>query len=124
MPATHYLKDDIDPIVIGNDHIIEIQHITDADGAELDTSGWTEVTWFLRLTPRTTAALLAKSLTRSGTYSATPSSNTQKWTATLTDTETAALAAGVRAWAIKRMDDGSETDLAYGEIEVRQSASR
>lgn len=122
--GTKYQPGDVEPIVIGNNHIVEINHITDADGAELDTSSWTTVTWFLRATASASAALLQKTATRSGSYSATPSLNTQKWTAALTDAETDALAVGWRAFAWKRMDPGNETDLAYGSLEVVRTASR
>ncbi len=113
-----------EPIYIGNDHIVKIEHITDQDGAELDTTSWVSVTWTLRVKDRSEDTVIEKPSTRSGSYSATPASNTQCWTAVLTDDETSELEQGTYRFAWKRMDAGAEQDLAYGNQPVIRTASR
>ncbi len=51
-----------------------------------------------------------------GSFNATPASNAQRATLTLTDTDTSSLYEGLYHWELKRTDDGSETVYAYGRM--------
>lgn len=60
----------------------------------------------------------------SGTFNATPASNTQKATVSIADTDTDSLTAGVYRWELKRTDAGSEARIAYGTIVLNQTVHR
>lgn len=111
------------PIIIGNDHTMELSGVVDENGVPVDMSTFA-VTWFLRAQASSTDALLEVAGTVAGTYNIDPAINTQVMRATLTDDQTGALAQGVRHYAWKRMDGNNEVDLAYGPQVVLRTASR
>jgi hypothetical protein len=109
------------PIIIGNDQTAELIPVVDANGDCVDMSSWT-IVFVVRATP-TGSTLLSITASVSGTYNADPAVNTQKATAIIADTDTDGLTAGLRFYAWKRTDSGSETDLDYGLIRVVNTAS-
>lgn len=72
------------------------------------------------LTKTTTAGAIVIA----GTFNATPASNSQRATLTLTDTDTASLYPGLYYWELKRTDDGFETVFAYGQMTFLQGVHR
>ena len=100
-----------DGLFIGSDAIVEY---TDTD---VDMTGWTLVL-DIRKTDTSSTAKLTKTGVESGTYNATPASNTQKFRFTLSDDELAASIFTGDDWtgrySIKRTDAGAEAILRYG----------
>lgn len=113
-----------DPIIIGNDHQVKLENVIGEDGLPFDMSAWTVVKWFLRRRTTDTTAIFEKTAGINGVFDADPDVNTQAWVATLTDLETETLTSGKYFFSWKLMDDGVETDLAYGEQQVVRTASR
>lgn len=67
-------------------------------------------------------ALMTLSGTVSGTFNASPGTNTQKITVTIADDATdAEIPPGVAYWSLKRTDAGSERVLAFGTINLRRA---
>lgn len=113
-----------DPIIIGNDHQVKLENVIGEDGQPFDMSAWGSVKWFLRRRTTDTVELFAKTAGLIGVFDTDPAVNSQAWVATLTDLETETLTSGKYFFAWKLMDDGIETDLAYGEQLVVRTASR
>lgn len=135
-------------VFCGEDKVIEFS-IFDADGVTpLDVTAWT-FEWVLRpsyprnrvsaatIPPRapvtaTTPPVTADPTLRkesgdgiaiAGTFDADPDVNTQRVVVTLSDTDTEGLAGGTYQHALKRLDDGAETILSFGEFVLRQAAA-
>jgi len=86
----------------------------------IDMSLWS-VKFVVRYGPSPNADLiLEKDAILIGTFNASQSANTQRWFVDLTDTELT-LPAGTYYYSWKRMDDGSETILGYGEFVVEET---
>lgn len=84
-----------------------------------DMSGWA-VLFVVRPTVGSSTTTLSKTATISGSYNATPASNSQVATVTLTDTDLSITAKTYyHSW--KRTDDGSETVLCEGKFIVEQA---
>lgn len=66
----------------------------------------------------------ASGIAIAGTFNSAPGSNLQRATVTLADTDSSALAPGVRHYELKRTDDGFETVLAYGTFTFRRGVHR
>ena len=109
----------------------DVAYVADVSGAPTSTlasvkdiTGWT-IKWFLRVRDASTgAALLEKTATIDGTFNVSPSVNTQKARVVLTDDDLNTLTASGYRYSWKRMDDGSETVLAYGDFRPEVATAR
>lgn len=107
-------------LYIGADHVVEmVVYANKAKTTVKEITGWTIV---LDIRPKDTssATKLMKTGTVSGTFNATPASNTQKVSFTLTDDDLASTVFTgddpVLRYSIKRTDSGSEQPLRYGDV--------
>jgi hypothetical protein len=104
-------------LYVGTDAIVEY---TDTDE---DMAGWTLVL-DIRPADTTSTAKLSKTGVESGTYHATPASNTQKFSFSLSDDELAASIFSGDDWSgrysIKRTDPGSEAILRFGAVTIKR----
>lgn len=107
----------LDGIFVGADH--EIVY-TDATSPLKDMTGWTVVLDIRKKDTSGEPPLLTKTGVVSGVYSATPASNTQKVTFTLSDDDLAAtIFKGddrTLRYSIKRTNTGAEQPLRYGNM--------
>jgi hypothetical protein len=131
-------------IFCGEDKSIEFT-IFDADGiTPLDVAAWT-FEWVVRAVyPRrlTTPARIppecatatttpdpalrkesGDGIAVTGTFNADPDVNTQRVVVTIADTDTESLTPGTYNHALKRLDDGFETILSFGEFVLRKAAA-
>jgi hypothetical protein len=111
---------------IGTDHQFEFGPMLDGDGIPINIATWT-MSWMLKrgLDDVDALALLTKTPSITGTYSATVSANTQRAVVTIADTDTDGFVA--RAYyhhELKRMDAGSESVLAYGTAVLKRGVHR
>ena len=120
----------LNPYFLGTDfaYVFHIQNA--AETASIDIAGWA-LSFMLknRQTDADLSALLTKTtaagtVSISGAFNATPATNTQRATVTIADTDTDALATGVKHWELKRTDAGLEAILAYGSVELRRGVHR
>lgn len=122
-------KETADELFLGTD-LTRTFHIKDEDeAASVNITGFA-LSWMVKrnksdadaaaILTKTTAAAIAIA----GAFNATPSSNLQRATLTLTDSDTAALYPGLYHWELKRTDDGFETVLAYGTMTFIQGVHR
>ena len=105
-------------LFVGADHEVVYRDATSP--AVLDMTGWTIVLDIRKKDTSSDPAKLSKTGVVSGTYSATPATNTQKVTFTLTDDDLAAtiFSGDDVTWrySIKRTNAGSEQPLRYGDV--------
>jgi hypothetical protein len=108
----------LEGLYVGADHVIEY---TDTDE---NMTGWTLVL-DIRKSDRAATALLAETGVESGTYNATPASNTQKFSFTLSDDELAATIFTGDEWtgrySIWRTDAGFEQPLRFGDCTITRT---
>lgn len=112
-------------LYVGADHsVVMTVYSNSAKTTIQDISGWT-IVLDIRKKDTTASALLSVTGTVSGTFNATPASNTQKVTFTLADTD---LAATVFTgdefegrYSVWRTDAGSEQPLRYGDITITRT---
>jgi hypothetical protein len=114
----------------GTDHRYEFAILDSAQTAAVDISGWA-LSWMLKRTPQVAdaQASLVKSTTVSGititgTYDASPATNTQRAAVDIADTDTDPLPPSLYFYELKRMDAGLEAVLAYGNLVLVQSIHR
>ena len=99
----------------------------------VDVTGWTLV-WVLKKLASSATALITKTvgsgIAITGTYDSDPSVNTQRIAVSLDNTDTYDVSAGgakvkpgTYEYALKRLDAGSETILAYGTLELLQASA-
>ena len=119
----------LDPLYLGTDFSYAFHVKNDAEDTSIEITGWA-LSFVLKVSPADadTGAILIKTvgsgITISGTFSATPSANTQRATVAIADTDTD-VAPECRAWwELKRTDAGFETILAYGRVELRRGVHR
>ena len=114
------LEDDGQTIFVGTDvNVVYIDQAVELGvGTPVDMSGWTVVLDIRKKDVSPAPAVLSSTGTVSGSYSATPASNTQKVTFALSATDTSATAFpkddATYRYSIKRTDSGAKTVLRYG----------
>lgn len=117
-------------LFLGEDRLFEF-HILDADVSTtaINITGWA-LSFMIkkRRSDADASALVTKTtvsgIAIAGTFNATASSNTQRATVTLADTDSSSLNPGLAYYELKRTDDGFETVLAYGPITLKQGVHR
>ena len=103
-------------LFVGEDKTISVE-VLDADDIPVNITGW-GVALSVKSEEADAVAVLSATASITGTYNATRAVNTQRAAFTLTDTQTAAVVAGLYRYSVKRTDDGSETIVAFGPFEV------
>lgn len=112
-------------LFLGVDHQFEFTILNAGETAAIDVATWT-LSWMLkrRWSDADAAKLLQKTsgsgITITGTFNATPGTNTQRVVVTIADEDTDALAQGKRYYELKRTDAGFETILAYGALTLKK----
>lgn len=114
----------------GEDKQLEFE-ILQSDGVTpQDVTGWA-LEWTVRKYPwnadppsvQKTTAATPGGIAITGTYNSVRGSNTQRVVVTVADTDTETLSPLTYAHALKRVDAGSETVLAYGDFELLSAAT-
>lgn len=97
-----------------------------AESQCINISGWA-LSWMIkrRKSDLDASALLVKTtavggIAIAGVFNVDPALNAQVATVTIADTDTTTIAEGLHYWELKRTDDGFETVLAYGRIDLRR----
>ena len=119
-----------DPVFLGTDHQFRFHVKNDGETASVDITGYA-LSFMIKAdfgdadaSALVTVTTAGGGVAISGTYNATPASNTQRATATVADTATDALAEGTRHYELKRTDAGLETVLAYGTVILQRGVHR
>jgi hypothetical protein len=100
-------------LFVGEDKELRLE-VLDADSIPVNISTWS-IHFFVRVKDTSgDPAIFDKTATVIGVYSAVRATNTQRASVTLSDTELNTVKAKTYRHSWKRMDDGSETVLAYG----------
>lgn len=109
-------------LFVGEDKVIRLELI-DSVGVPVDM-GLFEILFDVRTKDSSVdPALLSKTATVSGIYNSSRVSNTQRASIALSDTEMNTLRAKTYRYSFKRMDDGSETVLVYGNFNVEKATA-
>jgi hypothetical protein len=90
---------------------VKIAH--DASSVPVNFTGW-EIRFDVRPTVTSSTVIFNKTASITGVYNAVRATNTQRAVVTLTDTELNTVKEQKYQFTFKRMDDGSETVLAWG----------
>lgn len=111
-------------LFVGEDKILRLSVTNALTGLPENIVGWV-IHFVVRRRDNTAdPAIFEKTATIVGTYSVDPLVNTQKAEVQLTDTELNTVKARTYRHSWKRMDDGSETILAYGDFEPQLATAR
>lgn len=108
-------------VMVGEDKVFRLE-LLDSSSVPVNMTGWA-ITFDVRTSDTASQVLITKTATVSGTYSATRGANTQRASATVTDSDLASsvFEAKTYRYSFKRTDDGSETILAYGPFKVQRA---
>ena len=122
MPGLHPHRVDL-RMFRGTDDTFEFVALDGTGATALDATGWA-LSWMVkqRVTQRDGAAAIAKTsaagVTVSGAFHSDAARNEQRVIVALADSDTDALRPGTYRHELKRMDEGFETVIAYGEFEL------
>lgn len=99
-------------LFVGEDKTFKLK-LLDVSGVPVNMNGWS-VLFDVRKVDTSTTAIFSKTATIIGVYNADDTINTQRAQVILTDDEMNTVKASGYRHSWKRMDDGSETVLAWG----------
>lgn len=100
-------------LFVGEDKMFRLELI-DANELPVDMTGWTILFDVRKSVTAPDPAIFSKNASLTGAFNAVRALNTQRAIVTLTDTEMNTVKARTYQCSWKRMNDGSETVLAYG----------
>ena len=110
-------------LFVGEDKIFRAE-ITDKDQLPVNIATWA-IKFVVRKRDNTAdPAIFDKNASIIGVFNATRELNTQRAEVQLTDTELNTVKARGYRWSWKRMDDGSETVLLYGDFTLQLATAR
>ena len=115
--------------ITGNDHFIKgedktiVFDIVDSAGTAQTMTGWA-LEWIVRKTVDAPSATLTKTTGAAQVAISNGDGTDDRATVTVTDTDTVDLPAGRYQHALRRTDAGSEQVLAYGYLELIETAAR
>jgi hypothetical protein len=89
----------------------------------IDMTGWTMLLDIRLKDNSAEPAILSKTPTLTGVFNPVQALNTQRAVVTLTDTEMNLFKAKTYRWSWKRMDDGNETVLGYGNFTPQKATA-
>ena len=100
-------------LFVGEDKSFRLELLDEA-GVPVNMTGWSVLFDVRKKDNSAEPAIFSETASITGTYNAVRATNTQRALVTLTDTEMNTVKAKTYRYSFKRMDDGSETVLAYG----------
>lgn len=109
-------------LFVGEDKTFKLELLT-VDSIPVDMSGWTILFDVRRADKSADPAIISKMATIAGAYNAVRATNVQRATVILTDTEMNTVKADTYRYSWKRMDDGSETVLAWGDFTPQKATA-
>jgi len=120
----------LNPLFLNTDFLY-VHHVKNAaETAAVDITGWA-LSFLIKqkvASDEDMPALVTKTtgagIVISGTYNADPTLNAQRATVTILDTDTVSLTPMRCVWELKRTDDGLETILGYGTVELKRAVHR
>jgi hypothetical protein len=107
-------------LFVGEDKTFVLS-VVDADDVPVNIATW-DVKFYVAKTV-TGALIFTKDAVVTGSYNVDPTINTQRASVSLTDTELNTVKRGTYQYSFKRMNDGFETVLAYGDFEVEKATA-
>lgn len=109
-------------LFVGEDKVFKLELI-DADNAPVDMTGWTLLFDVRKKDTSNPPAILSYTPSITGTFNSSRNVNTQRAVVTVTDTDMNLFKAGTYRHSWKRMDDGSETVLAWGDFSPEKATA-
>lgn len=111
-------------LFVGEDKTFHLTVTNAETGLPQNIAGWA-ILFVVRKRDNTAdPAIFSKSASIIGIYNVDPLVNTQQAEVQLTDTELNTVKARTYRYSLKRMDDGSETILAYGDFAPQLATAR
>ncbi len=110
-------------LFVGEDKVLRLELIDATTLLPVDMTGWALLFDVRKKDSSPSPALVSKTPVLGGTYSAVRASNTQRAIVTLTDTDMNLFKEGTYRHSWKRMDDGSETVLAWGDFTPQKATA-
>lgn len=110
-------------LFVGEDKILRLT-VQDVDSVPVDIGGWAIKLIVRKHDKDLDPAIFDKNASIVGFYNVDPLVNTQKAEVQLTDTEMNTVKAKTHRYSWKRMDDGSETILRFGDFIVQLATAR
>lgn len=108
-------------LFVGEDKVLRLE-LLDINSLPVNMAGWT-LLFDVRKKDTSTTAILSKVPTVTGTYDSSREVNTQRAIVTLTDTDMNLFKESTYRHSWKRMDDGSETVLAWGDFAPQKATA-
>lgn len=108
-------------LFVGEDKILELE-VLDPQGLPIDIGGMV-ILFDVRKADAASTAILSRTAVIIGAYSPVRASNTQRAQVVLTDTELNTVKAIKYRHSWKRMDDGSETVIAWGDFTPQKATA-
>lgn len=109
-------------LFVGEDKILVLE-LLDTSDVPVNMSGWVLLFDVRKSDAAAEPAILSKTPVIAGVYNSIRGTNTQRASVTLTDTDMNLLKARTYRHSWKRMDDGSETVLAYGNFAPQKATA-
>lgn len=109
-------------LFVGEDKVL-ILELIDTSDLPVNMAGWTLLFDVRKKDDSKDPTLLAKTPSLTGIFNASRSLNTQRAVVTLTDTEMNLFKEQTYRHSWKRMDDGSETVLAWGDFSPQKATA-
>lgn len=109
-------------LFIGEDKVLRLE-VIDLANAPVDMVGWTLLFDVRKKDSSLPPALLSKTPVVTGTFNASRALNTQRAVVTLTDTDMNVFKAATYRYSLKRMDEGNETVLAWGNFSPQKATA-
>lgn len=109
-------------LFVGEDKAFRLELI-DESNLPVNISGW-DIVFDVRKSDKSVdPAIFSKTASITGVYNSVRAVNTQRAIVSLTDTEMNTVTVKTYRYSWKRMDDGSETVLAYGNFVVQKATA-
>lgn len=111
-------------LFVGEDKTIILEVILQGSTTvSVDMTGWTLLFDVRKTDNAADPAIISHVPTLTGTFNALRSSNTQRASVALSDDDMNLFRAGTYRWSWKRMDNGSETVLAWGNFTPQKATA-
>jgi hypothetical protein len=111
-----------DDLFVGEDKTIVLGPVVNTSGVLVDISAW-NINFVVRVSDTASSTVFEKTASVTGSYNLDLLLNTQRASIVLLDTETDALKGKTYRHSWKRMDNGFETILAFGDFVVQKATA-